>query len=360
MTVSINAVDLFCGAGGLTRGLLDAGVSVRAGIDFNKKCEFAYTFNNKQTKFVHKSVADLTGVMLSSLFGDNGVKLLCGCAPCQTFSSMNQRDEERRRKDRRWTLLLEFRRLVQECVPELVTMENVPGLLNTDVFEQFVDALKQLDYWVDYKILDCSEYGMPQKRHRLVLVASRLGGISIPSSNELNIEKTTVKDAIGNLPKLSAGEIDSDDSLHCASRLTEINLKRIKASVPGGTWNDWGDELRLPCHKKKEGEGYDAVYGRMEWDKPSPTITTQFYNYGSGRFGHPEQDRALSLREGALLQGFSKTYAFFDSSHPVDRRALGVMIGNAVPVGLARIIGETFINHVEQVEHKKAGFVRCC
>lgn len=350
MTVSINAVDLFCGAGGLTRGLLDAGISVKAGVDFNSKCQFAYTFNNSQVKFIHESVSNLTGCKLNELFGDNGVKLLCGCAPCQTFSSMNQRDEERRRKDSRWTLLLEFRRLVLACVPELVTMENVPGLLDTDVFEQFIEALTTLDYSVDYKIVDCSEYGMPQRRHRLVLVASRLGDISIPNPEELNLQKATVRDAIGDLPKISAGETDSDDPLHCASRLSEINLRRISSSVPGGTWNDWKDELRLSCHKKKEGRGYDAVYGRMEWDKPSPTITTQFYNYGSGRFGHPEQDRALSLREGAILQGFAKDYTFFDSDHPVNRRELGVMIGNAVPVGLARIIGETFINHIERVK----------
>ena len=349
----INAVDLFCGAGGLTRGLLDAGVSVKAGVDFDINCKFPYTYNNKQVKFIHKSISNLTAAELKELFEDNGVRLLCGCAPCQTFSTMNQRDEERRRKDSRWTLLLEFRRLIKEIVPELVTMENVPGLLNTDVFQQFKATLVDLGYSIDYKIIDCSQYGMPQRRHRLVLVASHIGDIFIPDSGKLNLQKLTVKDAIGSLPKLDAGETDPDDPLHCAARLSTINYRRINASVPGGTWNDWEEELRLPCHKKKEGKGYDAVYGRMEWDKPSPTITTQFYNYGSGRFGHPEQDRALSLREGALLQGFPRDYTFFDSKHPVNRRALGVMIGNAVPVGLARIVGETFIDHVRKVKNEK-------
>lgn len=348
MVPKIQAVDLFCGAGGLTRGLLDAGITVKAGVDLNKECEFAYTYNNEGTVFINKSVTDLSENDINKHFSSGGLKLLCGCAPCQTFSTMNRRNKETRKKDSRWTLLLEFRRLLLETLPDLVSMENVPGLLSTDVFQEFTEALSIAGYYYDYKVLDCSKYGMPQKRNRLVLVASRLGEISIPAAEELCLPDASVRSCIGNLPRITAGETFCDDPLHTASSLSEANLNRIKASKPGGSWRDWNKELLLACHERKRGKGYGAVYGRMEWEKPSPTITTQFYNYGSGRFGHPEQDRALSLREGALLQGFPASYKFYDSKHPIGKRSLGVMIGNAVPVGLARIIGDIFVSHVNK------------
>ena len=345
---TIQAVDLFCGAGGLTRGLLDAGISVVAGIDFNDDCRYAYSHNNEGAIFIHKSVADITHEELKTLFKSREVRLLCGCAPCQTFSTMNQRDEGRRRRDGRWTLLLEFGRLVSEVKPELITMENVPGLRGKDVFEKFVSTLEDNRYHIDCRIVDCSEYGMPQRRQRLVLLASLLGEIRIPTPEEWDASPKTVEDTIKHLPKIAAGEICKTDSLHSSSKLSKMNLKRIRASVPGGTWRDWDEGLVLPCHERKEGDGYGAVYGRMKWDGPSPTITTQFYNYGSGRFGHPSQDRAISLREGALLQGFPADYQFEDPKHHLGRRAVGLLIGNAVPVGLGAMVGKVLSAHVEK------------
>lgn len=345
----IRAVDLFCGAGGLTRGLLDSGVQVVAGIDVNADCEYAYTYNNKGVIFLHESVSSIGVADLSRLFGSAQIKLLCGCAPCQTFSTMNRADLNSRKKDGRWSLLGEVGRLVEESVPDLVTMENVPGLIKTDVFSDFIRTLKSTGYYLDYKILDCSEYGMPQKRLRLVLVASRLGKITIPAPTQLGCVPMTVRDAIGGLVEIGAGETSPKDSLHTASKLSQANLNRIKASVPGGTWRDWDAGLVLRCHREKSGDGYGAVYGRMEWDKPSPTITTQFYNYGSGRFGHPSQDRAISLREGALLQGFPPSYRFDNPEKPLGKRKIGMLIGNAVPVGLGRIVGKVFCDHVSSL-----------
>lgn len=348
MYSKIQAVDLFCGAGGLTRGLLDAGIDVRAGVDSNGDCKYAYSHNNEGVTFINKSVTELTANEVSRLFEPLHTRLLCGCAPCQTFSSMNQKDEDGRRKDGRWTLLLEFGRLVREVRPELVTMENVPGIERTDVFESFLAILEDEGYHVDHKVIDCSLYGMPQRRHRLVLLGSLLGEIRVPTPEEWGARPTTVREAIGELPTISAGQTDPEDMLHSSSSLSDLNLRRIRASVPGGTWRQWDEALVLPCHGKKEGDGYGAVYGRMEWDKPAPTITTQFYNYGSGRFGHPEQDRAISLREGAILQGFPRGYQFEDPHKRLGRRALGMMIGNAVPVGLAKLIGTTLRRHVDE------------
>lgn len=182
-----------------------------------------------------------------------------------------------------------------------------------------------------------------------MLLASRLGQIALinPLYNQDNYP--TVRDAIGNLPPIDAGEQNEIDPLHRACRLSEINLRRIRSSVPGGTWRDWDESLQLPCHKRKSGRTYPSVYGRMCWDEPSPTITTQFYGYGNGRFGHPEQDRALSLREGAILQSFPPDYIFTDEEHPSNRRDLGIHIGNAVPVELGRAIGISILNHLQEV-----------
>lgn len=160
----------------------------------------------------------------------------------------------------------------------------------------------------------------------------------------------SVRDTIGDLVPIRAGETAKKDPLHCASRLSTVNLKRIQNSIPGGTWRDWSLDLQLSCHKKKSGVTYPSVYGRMEWDVPSPTITTQFYGYGNGRFGHPEQDRALSIREGAMLQSFPAQYAFVPPNEKVNKRVLGIHIGNAVPVALGRAIGISIQNHIEEVE----------
>jgi DNA (cytosine-5)-methyltransferase 1 len=209
--------------------------------------------------------------------------------------------------------------------------------------------LIRLGYNVSYGEVYCPEYGVPQNRRRLVLLASRLGRLMLiePLYNEGNYP--TVRESIERLPRVTAGESNQDDIMHSAAGLSLENLRRIRSSVPGGTWRDWDDSLKLECHKKRSGKTYMSIYGRMTWDAPSPTITTQFYGYGNGRFGHPEQDRALTLREGALLQSFPPDYAFVDPAQEFNKRVVGVHIGNAVAVELGRAIGVSILNHIAEV-----------
>ena len=341
----ICAIDLFCGAGGLTNGLKKAGIDVKLGVDVDPECEYAYSVNNK-TKFLLESVENINGDTLDQYFDEGEPRLLAGCAPCQTFSTYNQKATS---DDDRWWLLSHFGRLVHETCPDYVTMENVPGLIEKDVFIQFVSSLEDQGYFVSYEVVDCAKYGIPQTRNRLVLLASMEGPIKLIEPKRYKKKPKTVRQAISALKPIAAGEIDEVDPVHMASELSEINNLRMRASFPGGTWRDWPDQLKLVCHKKDSGKTYPSVYGRMEWDKPSPTLTTQFFGYGNGRFGHPEQDRAISIREGAILQSFPENYKFFPkNSETPGKKILGRLIGNAVPVKLAQVIGKSIIKHHQE------------
>ncbi len=338
----ITAVDLFCGAGGLSNGLKRAGIDVSLGIDIDPACEYPFSFNNG-AEFLLKSVEELNAEELEGSFKENAFRLLAGCAPCQTFSPYNKKATP---EDKRWWLLLNFARLVKEVSPELVTMENVPTLRNHGVFEEFLRTLFDSGYCADINIVNCEDYGIPQHRRRLVLVASRLGAIRMMTPEEFGRDRTTIRDWIADLPSLRAGEVDIEDQMHQASSLSELNMKRIRASRPGGTWRDWEEALIAKCHRRESGKTYPGVYGRMSWDEPAPTITTQFFGFGSGRFGHPEQDRAISLREGAILQGFPRDYAFAPPGAPIRKKEIGRLIGNAVPPMLGEVIGKSIVNHV--------------
>ena len=234
-------------------------------------------------------------------------------------------------------------------MPDVVSMENVPELRNEQVFFDFANSLKELGYNVNYQVVYCPDYGIPQNRKRLVLLASLRGEIELIAPTHSPENYRTVRDAIGELPPISDGDIDENDPLHNSAKLSDLNIRRIRQSVPGGTWRDWDENLKLKCHQKKTGKSYASIYGRMAWNNPSPTITTQFFGLGNGRFGHPEQDRALSMREGALLQSFPPDYTFYDYKSEFSRREVGIHIGNAVPVELGRAIGTTIMNHLEEV-----------
>lgn len=342
----IEAVDLFCGVGGLTCGLLQAGVNVKAGYDIDRACEYSYNENNKAI-FVTKSIDEISGAEISKWYAPGVIRLLAGCAPCQPFSTLaNGRDTK---DDKKWGLLGEFARLVSEVQPELVTMENVPRVTNHSPYKDFVETLKSLGYHVDARRLRCADYGIPQERRRFVLVASRLGPIELAKPSKAI---RTVRDAIGSLPPLQAGETDPLDPLHKARRLSPLNLDRIRISRQGGTWHDWPEELRSPCHQSESGQTFKSVYARMSWDKPSPTITTQSFNFGTGRFGHPEQDRAITLREAAILQSFPSDYQFTPPEKVVHFSSVGRMIGNAVPPRLGEIVGQTFFEHIQLQSEK--------
>ncbi|MFA5051353.1 MAG: DNA (cytosine-5-)-methyltransferase [Patescibacteria group bacterium] len=342
----IQAIDLFCGIGGLTYGLQRSGISVLAGLDNDKSCSVPYENNNK-TKFICADIEDYDFNNLKKLYSKSSLKVLVGCAPCQPFSSHTFKIRKKG-KDDRWNLLDHFVRAIKVIKPDIVSMENVRGVVKTDVFENFISNLKEMNYEVDYKVVYAPNYGVPQNRSRLILLASKLGKITVPEKTHNKDNYITVKDVIKGLPKIRAGQKDKKDSMHQAKNLTQINMLRIRQSKPKGTWKDWDKKLLPKCYKKDSGQTYTSVYGRMGWNNVSPTITTQFTSYGSGRFGHPEQDRAISLREGALLQTFPLSYNFGD----LPSSKIGRHIGNAVPPQLGFIIGKTIKNHFSKYYEK--------
>ena len=343
------AVDLFCGAGGLSYGMKRAGITISAGIDIDPACRHPFEAN-VEAAFYEKDVADLSPQFVESLFPENSVRVLAGCAPCQPFSSYSSKSP---RHNAQWQLLPKFGEMVTALQPEIVTMENVPRLQGYAVFEEFQDALRKAGYHYGYSVVRCAEYGVPQSRRRLVLLASRLGPIQMIPPTHAESDFATVWDAIRHLPHIQAGQASPSDPLHKSSDLSAANLARIRHSKPGGTWRDWadsasGEELRAECHVKQSGKTYPSVYGRMEWDRPGPTITTQFHGYGNGRFGHPVQDRAISLREGALLQTFPNEYSFVPAGEAVQISSVARLIGNAVPVKLGEAIGRSIVAHLER------------
>lgn len=342
---SIIGIDLFCGAGGLSYGLQQAGVSIAAGVDVDRACKYPFEANI-QAPFLPTDVADLQGDHLGRLWRDAPVRLLAGCAPCTPFSPYRRGIDTS--GDEKWPLLGQFERLVRETRPELVTMENVPRIQGAEVFISFVSALEELGYHVDWRSCRGVDFGLAQGRRRLVLLASRLAPIQVPGRWGGGPQPRTVRDEIGELPVLGSGEVDPDDRLHRSRDLSPINLKRIRASKPGGTWHDWPEDLRAPCHRRLSGSTFRNVYARMEWDQPSPTITTLPFNFGTGRFGHPDQDRTISLREAAMLQGFPRDYRFVSDKDPVHFTRLGRLIGNAVPPPLAEAVGETMVGHADE------------
>lgn len=341
--LSASVVDLFCGAGGLSYGFKSEAFRLAAGIDIDEACRFPYEANNR-APFLRKDVGTLTAADIKKLFVPGARSVLVGCAPCQPFSTYSQKS-----KDPNWRLLNAFAELIYGVRPDVVSMENVPRLVRFRrgaTFRKFVETLRAAKYHVVWDVLYGPDFGLAQTRSRLVLLASRVGTILMPEPTHKN-RHMTVRDEIGNLPPLSHGAVDKADPLHRASKLSPTNLRRIVSAKPGGTWRDWEPELVADCHKVETGRGYSAVYGRMKWTEPSPTITTQFYGFGNGRFGHPEQNRGLSLREGALLQGFPSDYEFVAPNEIIQFKKVGRLIGNAVPVKLANAIAKAVRVHLE-------------
>lgn len=349
--MKINAVDLFCGVGGLTCGIQQAGINVVAGYDIDIRSQFAYEFNN-DAQFILKDVRDIDEKEIKNLYPeDTTIKVLMGCAPCQPFSTYSHKYKNNINTIQKMDLLDYFGKQIEFVQPEIVSMENVPQMIQEKVFKKFIKVLENNNYSIDYKIVFAPDYGVPQKRKRLLLLASKLGKIELlpPQFDKNNYP--TLRQAIGALPKLKAGETNLKDPLHRSRNISKLNMKRLQQSKPGGTWRDWDENLLLEAYKKKSGLSFGSVYGRLKWDQPSNTITTQFTGIGNGRFGHPEQDRALSLREGALLQTFPENYLFTDpkvgGNYPIAQVAL--QIGNAVPPKLGEIIGKSILEHLENV-----------
>ncbi|GHT50625.1 cytosine-specific methyltransferase [Bacteroidia bacterium] len=346
---NIAVIDLFCGIGGLSQGFVMEDFNVISGYDNDISCKFTYETNNDAT-FHAEDVSKLNGKTLNQEFGKN-LKILVGCAPCQPFSSYSFRVKDK--DPDKMNLLYSFSRLIEETQPTIVSMENVPQLVDFSkftIFRDFYDKLKLLGYFVSYKVVFCPDYGIPQRRRRLVLLASKLGKISLIPTTHTSEKYVTVKDVIGKLQPVKAGEYDINDPLHRARKLSDLNLRRIRATKEGDGWKSWSQELVLECFKKPSGKSYGSVYGRMKWNEPAPTMTTHCTGLGNGRFGHPEQDRAITLREAALFQTFPMDYKFYESLDKYNPSVICKQIGNAVPPRLGQVIAQSIKEHLKQYD----------
>lgn len=351
-------VDLFCGVGGLTHGFVKEDFIVDAGIDFDKSCLYAFEKNNNST-FIHKDITQLSGTELLSLYKKNKRKILVGCAPCQPFSIYNSRNSSKKKiktSDKKWNLLYSFSRLIEETEPEIVSMENVPLLVKFKegkIFNDFVHKLESKSYKVSWYIVNAQDYGVPQRRKRLILFGSKYRKIRLIDKTIQDGNYITVKEAIGHLPPVEDGVAHPDDALHRARKLSDLNKKRIQAMREGGFWREWDKSLWLNCHKKESGKDFNSVYGRMKWNDVAPTMTTYCTGLSNGRFGHPEQDRAITLREAAILQSFPEDYEFIDPDTSFSPPILARHIGNAVPVGLGAAVAKSIKNHINLIGKDK-------
>ena len=348
----LKAIDFFCSGGGMSFGLQQAGVDVIAGIDFDPDCKETYEANIKGAKYILADVEKLKEKDLSKQIDikkNDDSLILVGCSPCQYWTIIRT-DKNKSQKSK--NLLHEFHRFVKYYNPGYVVVENVPGILNKHKesgLDKFVKALEKQGYVVHKEIVNLNKYGVPETRKRFSLIANRVTSKEIfpkPSNS-----CPTVADFIGKkngFAKVSAGHKDNTDFMHSVAGLSDTNIKRLNLTPKnGGTRHAWANtDLQIDAYKKKgRNISFNDTYGRMSWDKPAPTITTKFFSISNGRFAHPEENRAISLREGATLQTFPKTYKFIGNSTAKIAR----MIGNAVPPLFAKQIGKTIIkNHYDR------------
>ncbi len=354
MSNELKAVDFFCSGGGMSYGMQEAGVKILAGIDIDKNCEATYKANINGADFIHADVFNLTEQKLQkqlSLKKNDDELILIGCSPCQFWSIINT---DKTKSEKSKNLLIEFSRFVKFFKPGYVVVENVPGVLRKKEesgLHDFIAWLEKNNYTVHHDIHNMNDYAVPQNRKRFTLIANRVTK-KVLEPLKCENKKLTVKDVLGvynGFPTINAGHKDTTPFLHTSSTLSDLNQKRIKKVKKNG-----GDRLgfakdptlQLKCFLGKD-NSFKDTFGRMWWERPSPTITTKFYSVSNGRFVHPQEDRAISLREGAVLQSFPKGYKFIGNTIATIAR----IIGNAVPPEYAKSIGKViFINH-EQVSN---------
>ena len=336
----ITAIDLFCGAGGLTRGISESGIRVAKGIDMDGTVAETYEKNNPGATFVKADIRRISPAEIMDGIDLGGTDLLiAGCAPCQPFSK--HMDGSKRRDSRR-SLIMCLADIIGALKPEYVLVENVPGFGRSEnrYHREFTKIIKKHGYQYDEKVVNCAEYGVPQSRKRYVLLGAIGRDIRIPSGTYgyRGREFRTVMDAISKYPKISAGVSSDRVPNHSAMRLSESNLKRIRSTPRnGGSMGDIPSRMRTRCHK--DHSGHTDTYGRMGWHNPSPTLTCRCNSLSNGRFGHPVQNRAITVREAAALQTFPDDYVF----HSSDTRN-AAHVGNAVPVVLARVLGRAIVD----------------
>ena len=343
--LSIKVVDFFSGCGGTSSGLRSVGFDIIGAIDIDDDAIKTFSQNFPSSNVFINDIRDLREKEIESIIDSENVMLFSGCAPCQPFTSqLTYKPED----DPRRYLLLEFLRFIQYYLPEFILVENVPGIQKSkDVedlspFSMFVKNILSLGYSVDFRVIRAMDFGVPQCRRRLVLLASLVGDISIPKpthGTEL-CPYTTVRDFIFNLPPIAAGETHIDDPDHQAAKLSPLNLQRIRSTPEGGGMYDWPEELWLKSRRSYC--GHTDVYGRLAWDRLASGLTTKCTSLSNGRFGHPEQDRALSLREAALLQTFPADFSFRGTLASRSKQ-----VGNAVPPAVAAALGRSILSSFE-------------
>jgi len=327
--MNITALDLFAGCGGLTQGLKQADVDVVAAIEINKNAARAYKMNHPETLLIEEDIRNIAAKDILSFVSGKKINLVAGCPPCQGFSNIRTRNKGNIIEDERNTLILEFLRIVEGIKPIFIMLENVPGIINYHYFELTVNRLSELGYNLDYRVINVEDYGVPQRRKRLVLLGSLIGEVSIPSNTIY--KRTTVRDYLYNLTPIEK----SRDPLHQIFSKHSEKVKKIISLIPkdGGSRKDLPEEYWLECHKKK-GIGFSDIYGRLSWDKVSSTITGGCLNPSKGRFLHPMEDRAITAREAALLQTFPIDYKF---PTDISKGELAQMIGNSFPPKFSEI-----------------------
>ena len=382
---SIVVFDFFCGCGGTSRGFQLSGMDIVWALDNNPVAAKTFKLNFPTAQFHCKSIDELEENDLKPLFEKhkNKMRLFCGCAPCQPFTKQKTRKKSKD-LDVRYPLLISFGNIISHYKPEFVFVENVPGVQKAlseepGPFQEFLAIVQKLNYNVKYKVVRAQDYGAAQIRRRFVLLASRVSEITLPPITHGDdkslglLDYVTVKQQIADLPAIAAGEhfIDPEKKIfnHQASELNKKNLLRIQATPhDGGNRLSWPKKLQLKCHSKKRVKttydekngrvkkvsvthsGHTDVYGRLWWNRPATGLTTRCNSYSNGRFGHPEQDRAISIREAARLQGFDDEFIFTGSVVDMARQ-----IGNAVPIPLAQAVGKHLYSLLEEKRNNDGG-----
>lgn len=355
----IRVYDFFSGCGGTSAGFRQAGIRHALAIDSSPDAIRTFQKNFPDVPVINEPIEMIEPDRIKTYYSEHPeIKLFCGCAPCQPFTKQKTNTKKDSLTDERRGLLTHFANIVFHCLPELIFVENVPGiqkvaLENNSPFLLFVNLLKNNNYSVAYDVIMAQNYGAAQVRRRLVLVASRLGAINLPEPThgpKQSKPYVTVRTAIGNFPHVEQGQ-EHQDRLrypnHIAAKLSPLNLERIRHTGSNGR-QDWPARLLPKCYSKKpDGKcygGHSDCYTRLTWDDPAPGLTTRCISYSNGRFGHPEQDRAITVREAAKLQGFPNGFVFTGSLNSMARQ-----VGNAVPVPVAKAFGKHFIKHVKSV-----------
>ncbi len=336
-------IDFFAGCGGTSAGLRDAGMRIAAAVDFDAAASATYRANFPEAEFHEVDIRKLGVDVFDHLIEKDAPLVFSACAPCQPYSSMRPSASRARPQER--SLLLTLIPFMDRLKPDALIVENVPGLQKIpggSTWNRFLRHLHRIGYSTRWEVVDCRDYGVPQRRKRLVLLASRHGSIDLPEPTHGRDRQpySTVRDWIGSLPAIEAGEAHPDDPLHRSGALGDLNLRRIMALPEGGSRSEWPADLWLDCHRNSK--GHQDTYGRMKYDDTAPVLTTKCTDITNGRYGHPTQHRAISVREAALLQTFPPDFKFLGSLKSVTRQ-----IGNAVPVLVSKAMGEHIVERLQ-------------